>query len=90
MPPNFDHFLLRCLRVRKFDVARSAKLVVQYFKLMGEMSDMHSCLMPSQYLDLYKTRATAVFKHRDAEGKAIILTRQGKFEMQIDIKMILL
>lgn len=78
LPTGFDDFLLRCLRVRKFDIARSAKLIYNYFKLLGELSDMHEYLLPSQYGSLYNTFATSVLKNRDAEGRVVILTRYGK------------
>ncbi|ODN01779.1 Retinaldehyde-binding protein 1 [Orchesella cincta] len=76
LPPNFDDFLMRCLRVRKFDVARAAKLVSNYFKVLNEISDMHSHLMPSSQKDVYDLLGIAVLKHRDSEGRTILLARQ--------------
>ncbi|CAL8141945.1 unnamed protein product [Orchesella dallaii] len=78
LPPNFDDFLLRCLRVRKFDVIRAAKLVSNYFKLMYEISDMHHHLLPSTQKDIYDLLGVAVLKHRDSEGRPVLLGRQSR------------
>lgn len=85
LPPDADHFVERCLRCRKFDVERAAAQVHSFFKILADLHRLHKELyfQPSVHLKcFYDTWGMRVLKHRDSEGRAVILCDYGKTNLK--------
>ena len=77
-----DKFLLRFLRARKFDIERSVKLYVNYFKYRAKYSSMLGELSPKAAEATLKQKVLSVLPHRSKEGCKILVARIGGFDLE--------
>ena len=77
-----DKFLLRFLRARKFDMERSVKLYVNYFKYRAKYSSMLGELSPKAAEATLKQKLLSVLPHRSREGCKILVARMGEFDFE--------
>ena len=76
-----DMFLLRFLRARKFDVERSTKLFVNYYKYRTKYKSMLGELTPKGAESTLKEKIVSVLPHCTKDGCKIIVARLGAFNL---------
>ncbi|XP_012675718.1 alpha-tocopherol transfer protein isoform X2 [Clupea harengus] len=72
-----EHFLVRFLRARDFDVDLSFKLLVNYFKWRKECPEIAANLHPSSVLGLLQNNYHGVLRSRDKTGSKVLIYRIG-------------
>ncbi|XP_070539742.1 alpha-tocopherol transfer protein-like [Ptychodera flava] len=70
-----DGFLLRFLRNKKFDVDRTFKMLVHYYKVRKNYREIFDNFKPSAVRDMYDLEYDFVCPGRDEEGRVVVLTR---------------
>ncbi|OXA43738.1 retinaldehyde-binding protein 1 [Folsomia candida] len=79
-PPSFDEFYLRCIRAKKYDLERAARLYQKYCRLrMDGASDFIMKLKPSSLLHVINSKYCSTLKTRDSLGRQIIFMRMEKW-----------
>ncbi|XP_076149492.1 alpha-tocopherol transfer protein [Alosa pseudoharengus] len=74
-----DHFLVRFLRARDFDVDLSFKLLVNYVKWRKECPEIALNLHPSSVLGLLQNNYHGVLRSRDHTGSRVLIYRIGRW-----------
>lgn len=77
-----DAFLLRFLRARKFDIERSTKLFVNYFKYRSKYSSMLGELSAKAVEQTLKANIISVLPHRSESGCKILVAKIGLFDLE--------
>ncbi|XP_037558858.1 alpha-tocopherol transfer protein-like [Dermacentor silvarum] len=73
---NDPDFLLRFLRVRKYNVEAALKSITKYYRVRGNCGPIFDDFRPSTIVPECRDIA-AVLPHRDAQGRQILLIRSG-------------
>ena len=76
LPRTDDIYLLRFLRVRKFDLERAYKLLRDHYKFRAKNPDCFPA--PSTIEKVLKANIFNYLPHRDHLGRAIFLVKMGK------------
>lgn len=76
-----DPFLLRFLRARKFDIERSTKLFVNYFKYRSKYSSMLGELSAKAAERALKENIISVLPHRSEDGCKILVAKIGRLDL---------
>ena len=76
-----DSFLLRFLRARKFDIERSTKLFVNYFKYRSKYSSVLGEVSARAAEQTLKANIVSVLPHRSEDGCKIIVAKFGMFDL---------
>jgi len=72
-----DAFLLRFLRARKFDYDRAYNLLVNYYTIRANNTDIFDHITPSSVERIYDCGVAALLPHRDRDGRRIMYVRPG-------------
>ncbi|XP_021962950.1 retinaldehyde-binding protein 1 [Folsomia candida] len=78
-PKQFDPFLLRCLRARKFDIHRAAKTYKKFCYMNYNLSEITDYLLPSTYNGLIHSKFISILKSVDASGRQIVFIQVHKW-----------
>ncbi|KAJ8272665.1 hypothetical protein GJAV_G00091970 [Gymnothorax javanicus] len=79
LPHLSDHFLIRFLRARDFDVDLSLKLLINYHRWKRECPEISADLNSSSVLGLLQNDYHGVLKSRDASGSRVLIYRIGQW-----------
>ncbi|OXA37299.1 retinaldehyde-binding protein 1 [Folsomia candida] len=79
-PSRYDDFYLKCLRARKYDVDRAAKLYKKYCNLRTNTLHMVPKLLPSCHAHLYHDKLCSILKFRDNRGRHVFIVRVEKWD----------
>ncbi|XP_035700620.1 alpha-tocopherol transfer protein-like [Folsomia candida] len=73
--PTEDVYLLRFLRYRKNDIARTVESIASWWKNRHRFDFMHTDMHPSHYVQTYGFNFATVLAHRDALGRQVVLVK---------------
>ncbi|KAL7849326.1 hypothetical protein SRHO_G00209490 [Serrasalmus rhombeus] len=74
-----DHFLIKFLRARDFDVDLALKLLINYHKWRQECPEISANLQPSSVIGLLKNNYHGVLQSRDDAGSRVLIYRIGQW-----------
>ena len=77
-----DLFLLRFLRARKFDIERSVKLFVNFFKYRIKYSSMLGEISVKAAETTLNEKIVSVLPHRTQDGCKVLVARLGLFDLE--------
>lgn len=72
-----DAFLLRFLRAKKFEYDRAYNLLLSHFQMKKENPKLFENLCPSAVKHVLEAGITGVLRHRDKEGRRVMVFRPG-------------
>lgn len=73
-----DIFLLRFLRVRKFNVSEALQMIKSYYKIrLLSQKIIPPGSGPRDYKDIYEEQVTTMLAQRDSDGRTIFIFRVG-------------
>ncbi|XP_070539581.1 alpha-tocopherol transfer protein-like [Ptychodera flava] len=72
-----DAFLLRFLRNKKFDVDRTLKALIHYYKVRRDYREIFDNYKPSAVRDTLNFQHDFICPSRDKEGRVVFVTRIG-------------
>ncbi|XP_048727428.2 alpha-tocopherol transfer protein-like isoform X1 [Ostrea edulis] len=75
-----DAFLLRFLRAKKFEYDRAYNLLLSHFQMKKENPKLFENLCPSAVKHVLEAGITGVLRHRDKEGRRVMVFRPGKWD----------
>ncbi|XP_002735756.1 alpha-tocopherol transfer protein-like [Saccoglossus kowalevskii] len=75
-----DSFLIRFLRVRKFDVRRAFKTLVHYYEVRSQYKDIFSDFTPSTVLEILEDQVHLLLPSRDKDGRRIFIVKPGRWD----------
>lgn len=78
LPRTDDIYLLRFLRVRKFDLERAYKLMRDHYKFRSKYPDVFPS--PSNIEKILRANIFNYLPHRDHMGRAIFLVKMGNWD----------
>lgn len=74
-----DAFLIRFLRVRKFDVKRAFKNLVHYYEVKSSYKEIFKDFVPSSVRQPLEDEIHLLLPQRDKEGRQIVVVRPGRW-----------
>lgn len=78
VPEECTPFVVRCLRVKDYDIKKTAKLVKNVARSMEALHDMLDKFQPKLYKTLYLNGTFTVLSTRDDKGRQVLVNRMGK------------
>lgn len=73
-------FLLRFLRVRKFNVPEAFRLIQNYYRIRLENTELFKDLHPSAQKHLFDLQCQSFLQDTDAQGRKVFVLRIGKWK----------
>ncbi|CAL8141813.1 unnamed protein product [Orchesella dallaii] len=80
IPNECTGFIIRCLRIKDYDVDKASKLVKNFSRSTNQLHDILEKFQPKLYKDLYLNGLFTVLRSRDALGRQVLLFRLGKVD----------
>nr|XP_023025585.1 alpha-tocopherol transfer protein-like [Leptinotarsa decemlineata] len=78
--PNYDQFLVRFLRARKFDSKKAFHMLQRYFLMKIRCPELFGCPLPSQCSHIFDLQAQNLLPQRDRLGRRIFMIRVDNFD----------
>ncbi|XP_077990719.1 alpha-tocopherol transfer protein-like [Glandiceps talaboti] len=76
---NDDAFLLRYLRVRKFNVEKAYKTLVHYYEVRHQYKDIFTDFTPSAVTQQLEDQIHTILPERDSKGRRILILKPGNW-----------
>ncbi|XP_077992888.1 alpha-tocopherol transfer protein-like [Glandiceps talaboti] len=73
-------FLLRFLRNKKFNVDKAFKMLVHYYQVRKDYTDMFDNYKPSTVKQIYAIPNSMICSEKDKEGRTILVTKIGNWD----------
>lgn len=83
VPNEYTGFIVRCLRVKDYDVEKASKLLKNFAKSTQQLEDMLDKFQPKFYRDLFLNGYISVLSSRDSLGRQILTSRVGKWDPKV-------
>jgi len=83
IPLECTGFLIRCLRIKDYDVEKAAVLVKNFSHSVKQIYDMLDKFQPKFYKDLYHNGTFSVFNARDHLGRKVVISRLGQWDPKV-------
>jgi len=81
VPLDCTGFIVRCLRIKDYNVEKAAILVKNFSQSIHQIHDMLEKFQPKFYKDLYAPDGLfTILKHRDHCGRQVITSRIAKWD----------
>ncbi|XP_070533460.1 alpha-tocopherol transfer protein-like [Ptychodera flava] len=77
-----DTFLLRYLRVRKFNVERAYKTLVHYYEVRDQFKELYADYTPSDVVQQLKDQIHWILRSRDKDGRRVFIVRPGNWDLE--------
>ncbi|KAG5883323.1 hypothetical protein JTB14_032524 [Gonioctena quinquepunctata] len=78
--PNYDHFLVRFLRARKFDSKKAFHMLQRYFLMKIRCPELFGCPLPSQCSHIFELQAQNMLPQRDQMARRVYVIRVDNFD----------
>ncbi|ODM87993.1 Alpha-tocopherol transfer protein [Orchesella cincta] len=80
IPNECTGFIVRCLRIKDYDVDKASKLVKNFARSTHQLRDILEKFQPKFYKELYLNGLFTVLRSRDALGRQVLIFRLGKVD----------
>ncbi|CAG9862875.1 unnamed protein product [Phyllotreta striolata] len=78
--PNYDEFLVRFLRARKYDSTKAFHMLQRYFLMKIKCPELFQCPLPSECKSMFDLQAQNMLLQRDQLGRRIFIIRVDNFD----------
>jgi len=83
IPLESTGFIVRCLRIKDYDVEKAVILIKNFSRSVFQLYDMLDKFQPKFYKDLYNSGAFTVLSGRDHLGRKVLLSRIAKWDPKV-------